>query len=244
LIGRLIIDEPATGSWNMAVDAAILGSLSPDSVPTLRFYRWASPTISLGYFQAMADRSKHRESEGIDVVRRATGGGAIIHDRELTYSLTIPTPTQRTGAVPWLYERVHQCVIAALASSGIHASRCGMTSSLNRETEPFLCFQRRTDEDVIVAGYKVLGSAQRRGPFGVLQHGSLLLQASNFAPQLPGLIELAGATEPNLSAIIASEVAKTLHCSWQECSISAHERLLATDCERKRFGNAYWLGTR
>jgi len=254
VIGRLIIDEPASGSWNMAVDAAILEALSPDSVPTLRFYRWARPTLSLGYFQALSDRSKHRESAGIDVVRRATGGGAIVHDRELTYSLTIATPTQRTGAVSWLYQRVHQCVISALATSGLHASRFGSSASDERRpvtsrpvstgAEPFLCFQRRTEEDLIVSGYKVLGSAQRRGKHGVLQHGSLLLQASSFAPQLPGLLELAKSTGAELSTGISTEVARMLNCTWKKGVLNAEERVLATSIEQRRFGNANWVGAK
>jgi len=244
VIGRLIVDEPASGSWNMAVDAAILEALSLDSVPTLRFYRWARPTLSLGYFQTLGDRSRHRESQGIDVVRRATGGGAIVHDRELTYSLTIPTPSQRTGAVSWLYQGVHECVIAALESSGLHAHRHGRASSLARESEPFLCFQRRTDEDLIVSGYKVLGSAQRRRMSGVLQHGSLLLQASPFAPQLPGLVELSGSAGRDLSAEIATEIARMLNCSWRKGVINPEERRLATCFEQRRFGNAGWVGAR
>jgi len=244
VIGRLIIDEPALGSWNMAVDAAILEALSPDSVPTLRFYRWARPTLSLGYFQALSDRSKHRESQEIDVVRRATGGGAIVHDRELTYSLTIPTPDQRTGAVSWLYRRVHKCVVAALASSGLHVRRNGRASSLARESEPFLCFQRRTDEDLIVSGYKVLGSAQRRGTSGILQHGSLLLEASPFAPQLPGLFEILGSPGQDLCTDIATEIATVLNCSWMKGAVNAEERHLAMNFEQRRFGNASWVGAR
>ena len=238
----------------MAVDAAILASLSPDDSPTLRFYGWATPTLSLGYFQRQADRTRHYESQGIEIVRRATGGGAIVHHHELTYSLTVPKtaiPTttnpigqrmgaQRLRAAHGLYRAIHQCIVAALAAIGVHASRCGCSPSLQRDEEPFLCFQRRTEEDLLVSGYKVLGSAQRHGRSGVLQHGSLLLQSSPFAPQLPGLAELAGSTGP-LAADIASEVAKAMNCTWRVSSMSDEEHRLACEIEQKRFGNPGWL---
>ena len=238
----------------MAVDAAILASLAPDDSPTLRFYSWARPTLSLGYFQHLADRTRHHESQGIEIVRRATGGGAIVHHHELTYSLTasktaIPTTTNpigrqqgapRLGAAQQLYGAVHQCMIAALAVVGVQASRCGCSPSLHRDQEPFLCFQRRTEEDLLVCGYKVLGSAQRHGPSGVLQHGSLLLQSSPFAPQLPGLAELAGSTGP-LAADIASEIAKTMNCTWEVSSLRKEEQRLASEIDQKRFGSPGWL---
>ncbi len=254
VIGRLIIDQPAAGSWNMAVDAAILASLSSDDLPTLRFYGWARPTLSLGYFQHHADRTRHHESQGIEIVRRATGGGAIVHHHELTYSLTVsktamPTTTNsigqqlgahRRGAAQQLYRAVHQCMIVALATIGVHASRRGGSPSIPRDEEPFLCFQRRTEEDLLVSGYKVIGSAQRHGPSGVLQHGSLLLQSSPFAPQLPGLAELAGSTGP-MATDIASEIAKTMNCTWKVSSLSKEEQRLASEIEQKRFGNPAWL---
>lgn len=190
--GRLILDEPARGSWNMAVDAAILESIQPDDPPTLRFYRWSKPTLSLGYFQASDDRSRHASSQGIDWLRRSTGGGAIVHDRELTYSLVLPQAEGSHGADHSIYDTVHQAVINALQTIGIKATRSGSMSKAFDPIEPFLCFQRRTDQDLIVSGYKVLGSAQRRGAKGILQHGSLLICASQAAPELPGLLNLDG----------------------------------------------------
>ena len=81
--GRLIIDSPAEGAWNMAVDEALLDSCSRTGMPTLRFYQWSKATLSLGYFQRHRDREQHVASRDCPLVRRSTGGRAIIHDQEL-----------------------------------------------------------------------------------------------------------------------------------------------------------------
>ena len=78
---RLIIDDAADGSWNMACDEAMLMSTGRSGQRCLRFYGWSRPTLSLGYFQKQAAREGHAPSRGCDLVRRATGGGAILHDR-------------------------------------------------------------------------------------------------------------------------------------------------------------------
>src|SRR5882724_9809402 len=94
---RLIIDPPAHGAWNMAVDEALLESAAVDGIATLRLYQWSEPTLSLGYFQPAADRQTHPASRECPLVRRASGGGAILHDRELTYSLAIPEKSARAA---------------------------------------------------------------------------------------------------------------------------------------------------
>jgi len=87
---HLLIDPPASGSWNMAVDEVLLGAVAKSGTSALRFYQWKSPTLSLGYFQSYSERSKHPTSLAADALRRLSGGGAILHDRELTYSLILP----------------------------------------------------------------------------------------------------------------------------------------------------------
>src|SRR3954447_24341632 len=88
---RLIIDPRAPGPHNMAVDEALLIDAAEHNTAALRFYSWNEPTLSLGYFQNYADRHQHAASLACAVVRRQPGGGAILHDRELTYSLALPT---------------------------------------------------------------------------------------------------------------------------------------------------------
>src|SRR5690606_30630672 len=141
-------------------------------------------------------------------VRRTTGGGAILHDRELTYSLTLPSGHWLGRRSSDLYYAVHQSVIAVLAECGLAASLhacerepihpegnapplvpgCGAIERLTRASqhqpsEPFLCFERRTAGDIVLNGQKICGSAQRRHKGAVLQHGSVLFERSPFAPQ-------------------------------------------------------------
>ena len=108
---RLLIDEPADGVTNMARDEALLDWVGRGAAPpTLRFYRWEPPTISLGYFQAYSEFEKLPPPAGeLAVVRRTTGGGAILHDREWTYSLALPAshPLAAGGKAPKLYELMH-----------------------------------------------------------------------------------------------------------------------------------------
>lgn len=265
--GRLILDEPAAGDWNMAVDAAILGNFKAEDRPTLRFYRWSQPTLSLGYFQPIQDRSKHLDSGSIDCVRRATGGGAIIHHHELTYSLTVPHASRTAKASGSLYQTMHHAIVSALLQAGITLARYGDRAEPESESgdEPFLCFQRRTAEDLVISGYKVCGSAQRRSAAGLLQHGSLLLSASWAAPQLPGLVQLAGpkligetsaatkglsdlAERPDtllqwqnrLALNIASEMEKKLAIYWSLGNLVPAETEMAQELRRERFGAIAW----
>src|ERR1700682_6410647 len=103
---RLLIDPPALGAWNMAVDQALLEHAASGGW-TLRFYSWIEPTLSLGYFQAHRDRRTHTASRGLPLVRRASGGGAIVHDHELTYSLSGPAPSTRSSATRRRFCAVH-----------------------------------------------------------------------------------------------------------------------------------------
>ncbi len=182
----------------MAVDEALLESTAErtDDVCTLRFYRWAEPTLSLGYFQSFGERADHAASESCSTVRRASGGGAILHHDEITYSLTTPPKSRFAKDHLALYHLAHAALIETLAERGIQAELCGALGPQRERANPFLCFQRRTEGDVLFLGNKVAGSAQRRLKGAILQHGSLLLQRSRFAPELPGIFDLA----PELSA--------------------------------------------
>jgi lipoate-protein ligase A len=186
---RLIHDRPAAGAWNMAVDEVMLEQVATAPEPVLRFYAWEQPTLSLGYFQGLADRDMHVPSRNCPVVRRSTGGGAILHDREITYSVALPLADRWSTQPGQLYDVFHGSLVAALKDMGIPATLCEATlrSPLG---EPFLCFQRRAKGDVLVAGHKIAGSAQRRRQGAMLQHGSVLLVGSPAAPELPGLLDL------------------------------------------------------
>lgn len=122
---RVIYDGPAAGAWNMAVDEALLESAAGSGETTLRFYQWSQPTLSLGYFQRLDDRRRHEASRGCAVVRRATGGGAILHDRELTYSFTAPLDDRFASQATALYRLLHGTLIETLAAWGIAAEMFG-----------------------------------------------------------------------------------------------------------------------
>ncbi len=188
----LHVDPPAPGPWNMAVDEALLEAAAADGQCILRFYQWQEPTLSLGYFQAYSDRWQHAPSSGVAVVRRMTGGGAILHDKELTYSVAIPSRHPLAIDRLKLYEAVHAGLIATLAQWGIAATICGQPARLSPDRQPFLCFERRSPGDVLLGDAKIAGSARRRCRGAVLQHGSILLRQSAAAPELSGLCELTG----------------------------------------------------
>ncbi len=179
----------------MAADQYLLEHTDETAEATFRIYGWEVPTVSLGYFQSHQDRPLHPSSLDLAWVRRATGGGAIVHHFELTYSLALPTPTGARGELRSLYQQTHTAIIRALSDLGVHAAFYGEppcnTDGGKRCIDPFLCFQRRTREDLIVDGFKIAGSAQRRGRRSILQHGSVLWATSPHAPELPGVQTLA-----------------------------------------------------
>jgi lipoate-protein ligase A len=190
---RLIFDRPAAGDWNMGMDEALLQSVGrAGQGGCLRFYLWNEPTLSLGYFQRHADRTLHPPSRDCPMVRRSTGGGAIIHAAELTYSFVVPVKRHRDERTSELYLTFHQALIEELASRSISSTLCGKSTSQFRDCEPFLCFLRRAEADVLSEGHKVAGSAQRRWRLGLLQHGSILLKTTPKSPELAGIEDLSG----------------------------------------------------
>ncbi len=187
---RLIVDGTASGAWQMAVDEVLLASAAERGTASLRFYGWSEPTLSLGYFQAFDDRRQHIPSRDCPVVRRQTGGGAILHDQELTYSLALPVAHPLATDAMRLYTAVHEALRATLARQRISVTLCADEREVPRDEQPFLCFARRARGDVLLGSSKVCGSAQRRRRGALLQHGSLLLSASPNAPELPGILQL------------------------------------------------------
>ncbi len=250
--GRLIelsVGEPAE---NMALDQAMLESVDEGGPPTLRLYQWSEPTLSIGYFQPIADRVKHVESRSAVCVRRASGGGAILHHHELTYSIAWPIDGQPAGANLKLYHDTHKAIADTIGNFGVRAARFSETASnrVYREqasritgVDPFLCFQRRFDDDLIVNGYKVVGSAQRKGKRAVLQHGSLLVRASELAPQLPGLWELGASSYAvaEIAQAIVMNLSETLKVRWRAASWTGEETDRAIHLASERFDTPSWL---
>lgn len=271
--GRLLLDAPAAGSWNMAVDQMLLERADQIGEITLRFYFWERPTLSLGYFQPMEDRSLHSGSRNCPVVRRSTGGGAIVHDREITYSLCIPSKDRWSQCHDRLYRLVHECVIRVLRGYGWEAriyesesesenptlleqpSRSagnlnsadlihrGVSDRPMTSANPFLCFQRRTAGDIVCGTHKIVGSAQRRMRSSILQHGSLLLSRSEFAPELPGIVDLQPLPEFHHSVFInelAQQIGNLLGVQWIPFSLNNREIEMVRTYEKTQHSSD-WL---
>jgi lipoate-protein ligase A len=250
---RLIIDPPFSGTLNMAIDEVLLESAATNGVATLRLYQWGEPTLSLGYFQATAERKSHQPSLVCPFVRRASGGGAILHDRELTYSLALPEKSSSAAAARRLYELCHATLIEVLSnlslSSRLHGSGSVCESAHDQKdvsSQPFLCFQRRTCFDIVSSGSKIVGSAQRRRRGAILQHGSILLSRSEFAPELPGIEQITGKaiTTARLIELWPPQLADRLECSISACSLATTERLASETVCHKRFTTDDWLNRR
>jgi len=172
----------------MAVDEFLLQRALDPGELSVRIYRWSQPTISLGYFQDSDKFKASGQYTGLPAVRRLSGGGAILHDREITYSLAIPSGNALTDDPVRLYELAHSAIQTALKPLGVEPVPRGAPLSLTQE--PFLCFSRGDRNDLVLDGVKVVGSAQRRRKGAVLQHGSILLEASTHEPALPGIADL------------------------------------------------------
>ena len=175
---RLLIDEAAEGASNMAVDEAIAeATVAGHALPTLRFYAWQPPCLSLGRNQPYAEVDAARcAARGYDVVRRPTGGRAILHTDELTYSIAGPADEPRLrGGVLEVYHRLSAGLLEGLRRLGITARE---TPAGNRSTADVsaACFEVPSAHEITAGGRKLVGSAQCRQASWVLQHGSLPLR--------------------------------------------------------------------
>ncbi len=176
---RLLIEtEPRSGAANMALDQAIaLACAAGESLPTLRFYRWQPPAVSLGRHQALADVDPAVIAEhGYDLVRRTTGGRAILHIDELTYSVAAPTTESRVaGGVMDAYLRLSNALLAGLQRIGVLADKAAGDVRVGPDVSA-ACFEVPSAYEITVQGRKLMGSAQSRRAKYVLQHGSLPLR--------------------------------------------------------------------
>ena len=237
---RLIRHEPSDGAWNMALDESLLASTAQRCETTLRLYSWQPATVSLGYFQAWEERESHDASRGLPCVRRHTGGGAIVHDDELTYCLVAPIK-DRFAATDELLRVVHQTLIDVLADWGVSASLC-TEEDHSGDQRPFLCFQRRAVNDLTVDRFKIAGSAQRRQRAAALLHGSILLGKSSFAPELPGLEQLVSGRfrREEFRESWCAKLAEKFKWQLYSAEVEEGERGAALRLLQKRYSRAAW----
>src|SRR5579863_810911 len=175
---RLIVErEPRTAAENMALDEAIMDAVAAGEVPpTLRFYQWAPPGLSLGKRQPLSGVDLAAcARDGVDVVRRATGGFAILHTDELTYSVaTTPDDPRAAGAILDAYRSLSQGLLAGLRRLDVPAVMNPVVPGGTHNASA-ACFEVPSAYEITAGDYKLIGSAQTRPAGRVLQHGSLPL---------------------------------------------------------------------
>lgn len=183
---RFLKTGPLPGAKNMAIDEALLYSVEEGfSPPVFRLYQWDPPCLSLGYTQRVEGIDLEACNRlGIDIVRRITGGRAVLHDQELTYSLIFPLdhPLGRKSIYESFYS-INHCIITALRILGIKASIFNKFKGIfklryenyDNNISKINCFMSLNINDIGVNGKKLVGSAQRRLGKAVLHHGSILL---------------------------------------------------------------------
>jgi lipoate-protein ligase A len=176
---RFIDTGENNGAMNMAIDEALL-LMEKDKryPPAVRVYKFVPPTLSIGYFQSMArevDIKRCRE-KGFDYVRRPTGGRAVLHDKELTYSVTIASPHRIIDMS--LLDSFHFISSGIIKAIEFLGGKAYFSSREDKEISSPSCFAAPTFSDILLNGKKVVGSAQMRNEKGLLQHGSILYHVS------------------------------------------------------------------
>jgi lipoate-protein ligase A len=181
---RFIIDDARDSYLNMGIDEALLASCERNEglFPSIRFYRWEIPTLSFGYnqrYSSAVDEVYCRES-GINIVRRPTGGRAVLHDVEVTYSVVGRTDDPRLGnSVLATYRLISLALARGFARLGIKAELVAphkASPAARGSIGASPCFFSPSRYELVVSGKKVVGSAQKRGRGAFLQHGSIPLE--------------------------------------------------------------------
>jgi lipoate-protein ligase A len=235
---RLVRDVPRDGFLNMAIDV-VLSAAAASGATTLRLYAFDPPAITIGRFQesaSLVDRAACDEM-GIDIVRRPTGGQAILHTNDFTYSFTCPVQGAPGGAAVFYFELVGQKIIESLRILGLEAR---MASHDTRNPEPGWCFAREFGVDREWNSRKICGSAQRVSAGAVLQHGSLFLEETrevmeriSVAP-VPAGEELVTLKEACARAVCWSEVADAFETGFAAESGVIIEQGVISDEEVER----------
>jgi lipoate-protein ligase A len=222
----------------MAVDEALLACCGM-SGPTLRLYTWTRPAVSLGYRERPPAWLPRARAAGLDVVRRPTGGGAVVHAGDLTYAVAAPLgtcglPDQWHAAYDW----IRDVLLEALASLGFDARPARAASGADRLE---VCFAGATGREIELRGRKLVGSAQRRTNSGFLQHGSIRLRDDGAiyadvlgTPLEPPVPELARHAPDDVSTALERAFANRLDAALLPGSLSELERRLAAELESLR----------
>ena len=269
----LIEEEPRSGAANMAFDQAIaMACAAGESPPTLRFYRWQPPAVSLGRHQPVADLDQAAvAAHGYDIVRRTTGGRAILHIDEFTYSVAAAATEPRVaGGVMDAYLRLSNALVAGLQALGVAADKAGGDVRTGSDVSA-ACFEVPSAYEITVQGRKLMGSAQSRRAKYVLQHGSLPLYGD--ITRLVEVLVLSEEERPQLHRQLADHActlatalgvadddpvlrfehvaqammqgfATTLNITFQRDAPTAGELQTAAQLIREQYANADWTASR
>jgi lipoate-protein ligase A len=190
---RHIDSGPNIGAYNMAFDEELLArAQTGETMPVLRFYAWEPAAVSLGRFQAMKSSVNAEACKrlGIDIVRRVTGGRAVLHRNELTYSIVARTDHPLfPQTVLGTYKVIAAGLVAGLRILGLPAEMVtrgdGQASLVQKRPKEASCFSSPSWYEIVVQGRKIAGSAQRRAGSAFLQHGSILI---DYDPQIEAAV--------------------------------------------------------
>jgi len=248
---RLLRDEPYSGARNMAVDHALADCLAGGE-GVLRLYRWERPTLSLGRNEPAAIYPiEALRARGMEIVRRPTGGRAVLHDAELTYAVVAPITAWAPRAA---YRAINEALAAALRSLGAPVAVSeGSSRTLGPDAGP--CFRAPAPGEVVASGRKLVGSAQARIGGALLQHGSILLGGSQLSlggetgrDQGHGSITLSELV-PHVSidevaAAVAESLRMRLGGEWEDGELRPTEDEAALRLEAERYGRDTWTWRR
>jgi lipoate-protein ligase A len=205
---RLLPFAVADGPTHMAADEVLLDAAAA-GVASFRLYRWEPATLSLGYFQKAADRLQDPALAPLPWVRRATGGGAILHADDLTYALALPPALTRGRTPAQWHDYLHQTLTGLLQEAGIAAALA--TGPRRPAAElAFLCFAVPQPGDVLLGGRKIVGGAQRHRAGALLQHGTIQTPLpAGWAAELPAQLTAALGWRGRPKGWTAEEIRRT-----------------------------------
>ncbi len=255
---RLIYSDPLDGATNMAIDEAILSTVRDGlALPTLRLYAWSPPCLSLGRRQPVSDADRTAlNAAGFDLVRRPTGGKAILHTDELTYSVIVPQVDPRaTGDVVESYRRLSLGLIQGLTQLGVTDIVADRQAA--RRLEKPVCFEVPSDYEITVGGRKLVGSAQMRSQGIVLQHGAIPLEGdiARICAYLasrpdPAAVRARATTIAEVlkrpvpwgeaAQALATGFAAALNITWEQGALTETEWERANTLRAERYAHATW----
>ena len=249
---RLIRDSFGGGPENMAVDEALLSALNgeiPEGIPTFRLYGWKQSTISVGYMQRRVERLLNAD---LPVVRRITGGRAVLHSRaELTYSVVCGEAEDIFSmGIGGAYSLISSAILSALKDIGIQAECVSSGPDSQSLKEKDSCFHAASRSEILAGGRKLVGSAQRRFNRSMLQHGSIVFDVD--APLMDmvfgegahkgvaSLSDFSDITIDAFSEILVTRMGKALDTSFEVGTLTGAETALKDALLKQKYLKNEW----